>query len=140
MTCVFDSLITKIPSSRLTPISASLRTLKGAARARCFLTFLQRRLCAVSDSDIQAIAINGSRPTSQQVREIRAALADTTVGDGYLMSTFDPLYIATCAAFNVNIKHTWRAHSRTTVINYRRQVSDAQTQSICFKSSATHTS
>lgn len=141
MTCVFDSLLRKIPlqsyrrvgvydNRKPSSVQVLLRVIKDATKNR------------LSDRSIASISVNGVYPSSRQVAEIREAIRVTEIGNGYLMSMFDPLYIVVCAIFGVNIQHTWRPFERagsrqSFMMNYR--YSSSSTSNLNFVSTSTHT-
>jgi len=153
MTCVFDSLLRKIPLASYRRVGLSQKPSSIQELLNILKDTTQNRL---PDRSIASISVNGEHPSFRQVAEIREAIRVTEISsNGYLMSTFDPLYIVVCVVFGVNIRHTWRPFERagsrqSYVVNYRYTTisSSSSGGSTCnnscaqllnFVSSSTHT-
>lgn len=140
MTCVFDSLIRKLPKRLVDNVLLGVLNKSPRIKAACFLNDLKRRVSTTRDEKLKLVTVNGTRQTDLQVKETRQAISDIIVGDGYLMSTFDPLYIAVCAIYSVDIRHVWRHTSGNVTLIYKCNQNIPNVQQVTFTSSSTHTS
>lgn len=127
MTCVFDSLFSKLPEK------------KGCNNIHQMLKCM--RDFAHTNMPHQSIRVNNKALSTKQRIEAREALLSTVIGDGYLMSTFDPLYVYAVHVFGVNIEHRWNTGQQNLVIHYMmpNTSTSPNRKKIVFYSNTTHT-
>lgn len=136
MTCVFDSMYKKVIRGRYTNI-------KNIRQMAAHLKTHEHKLLPSS------MRVNGVALSIKQRKEAREALRQLKIGDGYLMSAFDPLYLYCAWVFRCRITHNWRLSARhvgnknwqsniTNVYEDLGQPSGGIKQ-VTFVSTATHT-
>lgn len=126
MTCVWDSLLRKLPTDRkhnVNSIHDVLNTIKVYAK-NAYLPY--------------NLSVNGVFLTNKMREEAREHIKNITIENGYLQSTFDYMYMYACAAFNVNITHRWSTGVARLNINYR--IPGIGKPTLCFTSNMHHTS
>jgi hypothetical protein len=75
--------------------------LRSHAALLCYV----KRKC--THEAMATVKVNGEALTPQLCRELTTAVAGVHIGDGYDCSSCDPLLVATCCAFSVDIDHEY---------------------------------
>lgn len=135
MTCVFDSMYKKAVRGRYANIQN--------------INQMVEHLKKYNDKLLPcSMRVNGVALSKQQREEAKGALQELKIGDGYLMSAFDPLYLYCAWVFKCRIVHNWRLSARYIGNkNWQKSITNiyedtAQTSNIAqvrFVSTATHT-
>ena len=136
MTCVFDSMYNKVVRGRYHNIS----------NIRQMVTHLKLYKDMLLPFSMQ---VNGVALSNKQRNEAKTALQQLRIGDGYLMSSFDPLYMYCAWVFKCRITHRWRLnavhigrkkHAPKTITTVYEDTSQASAaKQVSFSSTATHT-
>lgn len=127
LTCVWDSLFAALDAEHYERLG-----LPKAENRELMLQILRGR----RNIDLSCVCWQDSALREPFLSECRAAIDVTKIeGDGYWMSTCDPLLVYTCAVFRVNVEHTYCGH---TVRYTNANVTEPNARALRFSSDSGH--